>query len=148
VRDESTTSCSGHRDRHVGRSFFDGERHGAAADHDRRHGHAVRPATRLPRHWQTSGGISDSGSFVKTELHPTGALANSPVVGVFQAVIVFTGSRGTFTVAQQSQFTGFPEGTWQVQSGSGDYARVSGHGTFAFTLPNNLTFTGVISKAG
>jgi hypothetical protein len=98
--------------------------------------------------WLSSGGISDSGSFVETELHGTGALEHSPVVGVFQAVIVFTGTKGTFTVVQQSQFTGFPEGTWQVQSGTGVYERLSGHGTFAFTPPDNLTFTGVMSKAG
>jgi hypothetical protein len=84
---------------------------------------------------------------VETEIHPTGALANSPVVGVFQAVIVFTGSQGTITVAQEAaHFTSFPEGSWNVISGTGAYARVSGHGTFAFALPNSLTFTGVISK--
>lgn len=97
--------------------------------------------------WQASGGISDSGSFVEIELHPTGALANSPTVGVFQAVVVFSGSRGTFTLAQQSQFTRFPEGTWQIQSGTGAYERLSGRGTFVFTPPNSLTFTGVTSKA-
>jgi hypothetical protein len=98
--------------------------------------------------WQASGGISDAGSFVETELHPTGALANSPTVGVFQAIIVFSGSKGTFIVAQQSQFTSFPEGTWQIQSGTGVYERLSGHGTFAFTPPNSLTFRGLTSKAG
>ena len=98
--------------------------------------------------WQSSGGISDSGSFVETELHLTGALDHSPVVGVFQAVIVFSGSNGTFTVVQQSQFASFPEGTWQVRSGTGAYERLSGHGTFAFSPPNSLTFTGVMSKAG
>lgn len=97
--------------------------------------------------WQASGAITDSGSFVETELHPTGALANSPTVGVFQAVIVFSGSKGTFTIAQQSQFTSFPEGSWQVRSGTGAYVRLSGRGTFAFTPPNNLTFTGLTSKA-
>ena len=96
----------------------------------------------------SSGELGDAGSFVETELHPTGALANSPIVGVFQAVIVFTGSNGTFTVAQQAETTGFPEGTWQVQSGTGAYARLSGHGTFAFSPPNSLSFTGVMSKAG
>jgi hypothetical protein len=98
--------------------------------------------------WQSSGGLSDAGSFVETEIHPTGALANSPVVGIFQAVIVFTGSQGTITIAQQAQYTSFPEGTWHVISGTDAYARVSGHGTFAFALPNSLTFTGVISRTG
>ena len=98
--------------------------------------------------WQASGGISDSGSFVETELHATGALANSPTVGVFQAVIVFSGSKGTFTITQQSHFTSFPEGAWQVRSGTGAYERLSGRGTFAFAPPNNLTFSGLTSKAG
>jgi hypothetical protein len=98
--------------------------------------------------WQSSGAISDAGSFVETELHLTGAdFQPSAPVGTFQAVIVFTGSRGTFTIAQQGVSTGLPAGTWQVVSGTGDYARASGHGTFAFTPPTNLTFTGVMSKA-
>ena len=96
----------------------------------------------------SSGELGDAGSFVETELHPTGALANSPIVGVFQAIIVFTGSQGTFTVAQEAQFTSFPEGAWQVISGTGAYARASGHGTFAFAPPDSLRFTGVISTSG
>lgn len=98
--------------------------------------------------WQLSGGISDSGSFVETELHLPEAFDHSPVAVIFQAVIVFSGTNGTFTVAQQSQSTGLPEGTWQVRSGTGAYARLSGHGKFAFSPPNSLTFTGVMSKAG
>jgi len=95
--------------------------------------------------WQSSGAISDAGSFVETEIHLTGPSA--PVV-VFQAVVVFTGSRGTFTIAQQGVSKGLPAGTWQVSSGTDEYARASGHGTFAFTPPANLTYTGVMSKAG
>ena len=99
--------------------------------------------------WQSSGAISDAGSFVETEIHLAGAdfQPSAPVV-VFQAVVVFTGSRGTFTIAQQGVSKGLPAGTWQVSSGTGDYARASGHGTFAFTPPTNLTYTGVMSKAG
>jgi hypothetical protein len=99
--------------------------------------------------WQSSGAISDAGSFVETELHLAGAdfQPSAPVV-VFQAVVVFTGSRGTFTIAQQGVSKGLPAGTWQVSSGTGDYARASGHGTFAFIPPTNLTYTGVMSKAG
>ena len=99
-------------------------------------------------HWESSGGISDAGSFVETEFHSTGT-DHTPVVGVFQAVIVFSGSQGTFTIRQQAQFFGdFPEGTWQVESGTGAYDRATGHGTFKFVPPDNLTFTGVISKVG
>ena len=98
--------------------------------------------------WQSSGAISDAGSFVETEFHFTGALAHSPVVGVFQAVIEFAGSQGTIAIRQQAQFTGASEGTWQVASGTGAYGGAGGHGTFAFAAPNSLTFTGVISTAG
>jgi hypothetical protein len=97
--------------------------------------------------WQSSGGVSDAGSFVETEFHATGT-DHTVVVGVFQAVIVFSGSQGTFTIRQQAQFRDFPEGTWQVESGTGAYDRATGHGTFKFVPPNNLTFTGEISKAG
>lgn len=98
--------------------------------------------------WQSSGAISDAGSFVETRFHFTGALARSPVVGVFQAVIEFTGSRGTIVIRQQAQFTSASEGTWQVASGTGAYDAATGHGTFALAAPNSLTFTGVISTAG
>jgi hypothetical protein len=98
--------------------------------------------------WQSSGAISDAGSFVETELHLTGVdFQPSAPVGTFQAVIVFTGSHGTFTIAQQGVSTGLPTGTWHVSAGTGDYARASGHGTFAFSPPDNLTFTGVMSNA-
>ena len=98
--------------------------------------------------WQSSGAISDAGSFVETEFHFTGALARSPVVGAFQAVIVFAGSKGTLAIRQQAQFTSAAEGTWQVASGTGAYDDARGHGTFALAAPNSLTFTGVISTAG
>jgi hypothetical protein len=98
--------------------------------------------------WQSSGAISDAGSFVETEFHFTGALAHSPVVGAFQAVIEFAGSQGTIAIRQQAQFTGASEGTWQIASGTGEYDGARGHGTFAFAAPNSLTFTGVISTAG
>jgi hypothetical protein len=98
--------------------------------------------------WQSSGAISDAGSFVETEFHFTGALAHSPVVGAFQAVIEFAGSQGTIAIRQQAQFTGPSEGTWQVASGTGAYDGARGHGTFAFAAPSSLTFTGVMSMAG
>jgi hypothetical protein len=66
----------------------------------------------------------------------------------FQTISVFSGSRGTITIAQQAHYTGgLPQGTWQVRSGTGAYEGLSGHGTFAFSPPNDLTFTGLTSKA-
>jgi hypothetical protein len=98
--------------------------------------------------WQSSGAISDAGSLVETEFHFTGALAHSPVVGVFQAVIEFAGSQGTIAIRQQAEFMGAPEGIWEVAAGTGAYGGARGHGTFAFVAPNSLTFTGVISTGG
>jgi hypothetical protein len=96
--------------------------------------------------WQSSGAFSDTGTFVETELHPTGSLAHSPVVGAFQAIIVFSGSQGTFTIGQEALITtdNFG-GNWQFVSGTGAYQRLTGHGTFEFAAPNSLTFTGIAS---
>jgi hypothetical protein len=101
--------------------------------------------------WQASGAINDSGTFVRTDLHISGSVANSPVVGALQVVIEFSGSLGTFTVRDQLLFGGRStglSGTWQIVSGTGAYERASGHGTSEFVFPNSVTFTGVISKAG
>jgi Protein of unknown function (DUF3224) len=98
--------------------------------------------------WHSSGAFSDAGTFVETEYHATGSLPHSPVVGAFQAVIVFSGPQGTFTVAQEAIFT--PKalgGHWQVVSGTGAYDDLNGHGSFEFVFPNSLTFTGVASEA-
>ena len=87
------------------------------------------------------------GTFVRTDLHVSGSVANSPVVGAFQVVIEFSGSLGTFTVRDQLLFGGRStglSGTWQIVSGTGAYERASGHGTSEFIFPNSLTFTGVM----
>jgi hypothetical protein len=98
--------------------------------------------------WQASGAISDSGSFVEPFARFTGSTEHSPVVAAFQAVLVFSGSQGTLAVRQQLTFTAAASnGVWEVASGTGAYERASGHGTFEFVFPDNLTFTGVISKA-
>jgi hypothetical protein len=64
------------------------------------------------------------------------------------ACAVFSGSQGTLAVRQQLTFTAAASnGVWEVASGTGAYESASGHGTFEFVFPDNLTFTGVISKA-
>ena len=101
--------------------------------------------------WQSSGAITDSGSFVEPFVKFTGSNSHSPVVGAFQAVLVFTGAQGTITVRQQLTFTAeASNGVWEVASGTGAYEGVSGHGTFEFVFPNSLTFTGLmnLSRAG
>src|SRR5437879_1447937 len=51
--------------------------------------------------WQSSGAISDSGSFARTDVHLTGSFFNSPTVGVLQAAFAFSGSKGTFNVRDE-----------------------------------------------
>ena len=107
------------------------------------------PAPDFQGIWQASGGVNDAGAFVETELHDTSSFVNSPVVVAFQAVLVFRGARGTITIAQQAHYAGgFPQGTWEIRSGTGIYEGLTGHGTFAFSPPNSLTFRGSTSRAG
>jgi len=98
--------------------------------------------------WVSSGAIDDSGTFVRTDVNFTGSLANSPTVGAFQSELLLSSSLGTFTVFEQILFT--PTGvigTWQIMSGTGAYANVTGHGTFQFINPFSFVDGGVASKA-
>jgi hypothetical protein len=38
-------------------------------------------------------------------------------------------------------------GVWEIQSGTGAYEGISGHGTDVFVYPASLTLTGLISRA-
>jgi len=109
--------------------------------------------------WDASGGIEDSGSYVRT--FAISAPPDRPpfTLGPFREEFVFTSSQGTFTVMAEERSTeGSLEGVWQIHHGTDAYASASGHGTvdFFFTpVPScfgNVTFTfqltGVISKAG
>lgn len=100
--------------------------------------------------WQASGAINDSGTFVRTDLNLTGAVAHSPVVSALQVVIALSGSQGTFTLRDELLFSSRgPNGTWQIVSGTGAYEGMSGHGTSEFHFAtSSITFSGVISKAG
>jgi hypothetical protein len=98
--------------------------------------------------WASSGAIADSGTFVRTDVNFTGSLANSPTVGAFQSKLLLSSSLGTFTVFEQILFT--PTGvigTWQIMSGTGAYANVTGHGTFQFINTFSFVDSGVVSKA-
>jgi hypothetical protein len=96
--------------------------------------------------WQASGAIQDSGTFVRTDANVTGSVLNSPVVGAVQVELVFSGARGTFTIRDElvSTLTSIA-GTWQIESGTGSYARASGHGTSDFVFPT-IVFSGVVSS--
>ena len=98
--------------------------------------------------WQASGAIDDSGTFVRTDVNLTGAFFNSPAVSAFQAVFVFSGTRGTLALRLQLSFTASGlTGVWEIASGTGAYERASGHGTSLFTFPNSLSLQGVVSKS-
>ena len=100
--------------------------------------------------WQASGAINDSGTFVRTNLNLTGAVAHSPVVSALQVVIAFSGSHGTFTLRGQLLFSSRGlNGTWQIVSGTGAYEDITGHGTSEFhPATSSISFSGVVSKAG
>lgn len=100
--------------------------------------------------WQASGAITDSGSFERTELHDNPSVPNlfdPQHTGAFGEVFLLSGAHGTLTVREESRLTTSGViAVWQIESGTGDYDRVSGHGTGTFVFPTLLN-TGVISKA-
>jgi len=108
--------------------------------------------------WHASGAIADSGSYVRTDAHATGSLPDCfcPLdhPGALQETFVLTGSAGTLTISAEEVATpngepgGQVNGVWQIRSGTGGYASVSGHGTDFFGPPLTLYLTGVMSKAG
>ena len=98
--------------------------------------------------WSASGAISDSGTFVRTNVHVTGSDANSPAVSAFQAQLTLISTRGTLVLRVENSFmTSGLTGVWEVSTGSGAYAGASGHGTNTFVLPNSLTLDGVLALA-
>jgi hypothetical protein len=101
--------------------------------------------------WESSGGIDDSGSFVRTEARSSPPDRAFGVPGPFKEVFEFTGLDGTFTIKAEERDTGTQiDGVWQIVSGTGAYEGASGHGTVAFSGPQPfvLTLTGVVSKVG
>lgn len=97
--------------------------------------------------WTSSGSIQDAGTFARTDVHFSGSVEHSPVVGAFQVLLDFTGADGTITIRDELLFA--PDGlsgTWQVVRGTGAYANTSGHGTSEFDFSTGSTlFTGVAS---
>ena len=102
-----------------------------------------------------TGGIIDSGTYVRTDVHGTGSLPDCfcppEHTGAFSEVFLLTGSDGTLTVKSAELFTpggefGNVNGVWQIVSCTGAYARASGHGTDYFGPPLTLYLTGEVSK--
>ncbi|TMD60044.1 MAG: hypothetical protein E6I87_07795 [Chloroflexi bacterium] len=116
----------------------------------------IMPTTFFPVElgtWSASGAISDSGTYVRTEVDATGSIPSCPCApehtGAFKEVFVLTGSQGTLTVKEEALLrTSGVTGVWQITSGTGAYERASGHGTDVFFGPPlTLELSGVISKA-
>jgi hypothetical protein len=108
--------------------------------------------------WEAFGGIDDSGTYVRTDVHSTGSLPDCFCTlehkGTFQEEFVLTGSQGTLTLKDETLVTptggpvGEPRVVWEIVSGTGDYDGASGHGTGFFGPPLTLYLDGVVSKVG
>ena len=110
--------------------------------------------------WDASGSISDSGTYVRTDVHPTGSLPDCPCIlehkATFQEEFVLTGSQGTLTLKDETLLTPMAEpsifgdthAVWQIESGTGDYDAASGHGTGFFGPPLTFYLDGFVAKIG
>jgi hypothetical protein len=84
--------------------------------------------------WDASGGIEDSGTYVRTDAHATGSLPDCFCIlehkGAFQEEFLLTGSQGTITLKDETLVTPMAEPSpfgdvsvvWQIESGTGDYS--------------------------
>jgi hypothetical protein len=108
--------------------------------------------------WEATGAISDSGTYARTEVASSPPGATFFTARTVREEFLFTSSLGTFVVHAEERASG--PGVWQIDGGTGAYARTSGHGDTAFfqtPTPNscpfgfmNFTFSlaGVASKVG
>jgi len=110
--------------------------------------------------WNASGGINDSGTYVRTEAAVSPPDRPPFSLGPFRETFLLTGSRGTFTISAEERTTEAGQtGVWQISpGGSGGYADTTGHGDVAFLVtptPNScpppiniftLSLVGVASK--
>src|SRR5207244_6284460 len=85
--------------------------------------------------WDASGAISDSGTYVRTDVHSTGSLPDCFCIlehkGTFQEEFLLTGVRGTLTLKDETLVTPMAEPSpfgdvrvvWQIEAGTGDDGR-------------------------
>ena len=111
--------------------------------------------------WETSGAITDSGVYERTEAATAPPDRPFGVSGPVRETFLFSSPQGTFMIKAEERDTGAEvTGVWELMSGTGAYADTSGHGSFAFYMtetpntcppPTNLftiALTGVASKVG
>ena len=106
--------------------------------------------------WDASGGINDSGTYVRTDARATGSLPDCFCIlehkGVYFEEFLLTGSQGTLTLEDETLVTpmeepspfGIPRVVWQIGSGTGDYDGASGHGMGFFGPPLTLYLEGIV----
>ena len=108
--------------------------------------------------WQATGAINDSGTYVKTASPDDPSIpefCNPQHIGAFREGFLLTGSQGTLAVNAEElliptgEFCPPSTGVWQVESATGAYAGISGHGSSQFFKEPqfDLRLTGVISRA-
>lgn len=109
--------------------------------------------------WQASGAINDSGTYVRAGGAQTPSIpdfCDPQHIGAFREEFLLTGSQGTLTVKAEELVIPTGElcppstGVWQVESSTGAYAGISGHGSSQFFKDPvfDLRLTGVISRGG
>lgn len=98
--------------------------------------------------WSATGAFVDAGTFTRVDANVSGSAERSPQVGTVQVVLTFTGANGTFTLRDELMLSpDSADGTWQVASGTGAYARMSGHGRSVFLFTGDtITFTGTATR--
>jgi len=94
--------------------------------------------------WSATGALQDSGTYLRTDVDPTGSIFHSPRVGSVHDTVTFTGISGsTFTIQNQGLLTLNSAGAccnltgqWMVDGGTGLYAGALGQGTLTLSGPN------------
>jgi hypothetical protein len=106
--------------------------------------------------WDASGAISDSGTFVRTDVHTTGSIPVCPTPlahkAAYQEEFLLIGSQGTLTLKDEtvvapteplSCFGDITSLVWQIMGGTVAYDQTNAHGTGYFGPPLTLYLDGI-----
>lgn len=79
--------------------------------------------------WETTGAVTDSGTYVRTRVQafPPNAPPFTPGVRIIENFLLTSGS-GTLDIVVR-QVTGVPNGRWRTTEGTGAYEDAEWHGT-------------------